>query len=197
MGNPTFTNFPTDRLIRCNESPEPVNTGRPEASDACAGVVTPTFTDITRQEPDERLCPGDTIITRTWTVVDDCGNVATRDQTITITLPVGQCIPTACPLCAVTILPCPFPTLSQFLFLSPFQVPPTLFPCPCPFPCHSQLVPLLWLLLLLASPSTSMFSMTMRTPPLSRNQLILVLPKPRIAPLFCLFPSSSWHFLLF
>merc|ERR1712110_920333 len=97
--NPTFTNFPTDRLIRCNESPEPVNTGRPEASDACAGVVTPTFTDITRQEPDERLCPGDTIITRTWTVVDDCGNVATRDQTITITLPVGQCIPTACPPC--------------------------------------------------------------------------------------------------
>merc|ERR1712137_319395 len=89
-----------------------------------------------------------------------------------------------CPLCAATILPCPcpFPTLS--LFLSPFQVPPTLFPCP-------------WLLLLLASPSTSMFSMTMRTPPLSRNQLILVLPKPRIAPLFCLFPSSSWHFLLF
>merc|ERR1712184_39100 len=55
--------------------------------------------DITRQEPDERLCPGDTIITRTWTVVDDCGNVATRDQTITITLPVGQCIPTACPPC--------------------------------------------------------------------------------------------------
>merc|ERR1712137_1123583 len=98
-----------------------------------------------------------------------------------------------CPLCAVTILPCPcpFPTLSLF------QVPPTLFPCPCQFPCHSQLVPLLWLLLLLASPSTSMFSMTMRPPPLSRNQLILVLPKPRIAPLFCLFPSSSWHFLLF
>merc|ERR1712185_758389 len=86
-----------------------------------------------------------------------------------------------CPLCAVTILPCPCPS-------------PTLFPCPCQFPCHSQLVPLLWLLLLLASPSTSMFSMTMRTPPLSRNQLILVLPKPRIAPLFCLFPSSSWHF---
>merc|ERR1712167_130503 len=45
-----------------------------------------------------------------------------------------------CPLCAVTILPCPcpFPTLSLFL-------------------SHSQLVPLLWLLLLLASPSTSCF----------------------------------------
>merc|ERR1712151_333945 len=93
---PTFSNFPGDRLIRCNESPDPANTGRPDAS---AGAVTPTYSDVTRQEPDERLCPGDTIITRTWTIVDDCGNVATRDQVITITLPVGQCIPTPCPPC--------------------------------------------------------------------------------------------------
>merc|ERR1712032_1402403 len=96
---PTFSNFPGDRLIRCNESPDPANTGRPEASDACAGTITPTYNDVSRQEPDERLCPGDTIITRTWTIVDDCGNVFTRDQIITITLPVGECIPTACPPC--------------------------------------------------------------------------------------------------
>ena len=96
---PTFSNFPSDRTILCDQSSDVSQTGSPLANDSCAASVDPTFVDFTIQEPDERLCPGDTIITRTWTVVDDCGNAAVRDQVITITIPIGDCIPTDCPPC--------------------------------------------------------------------------------------------------
>merc|ERR1711862_563682 len=155
-----------------------------------------TFNDLSRQEPDERLCPGDTIITRTWTIVDDCGNVFTRDQIITITLPVGECIPTACPPCddvqccesslapvpcnpvGCNAVPCIATTCQSVPCLPSCAVEAALCLCPClfleflcpfltPFLCPFLLVPCLWLLLLLASPSTSTFSMMMRILPLS------------------------------
>merc|ERR1712173_173891 len=114
--------------------------------------------------------------------------MGTRDQIITITLPVGECIPTACPPCddvqccesSLAPVPCnpvgcnPVPCIATTC-----QSVPCLpivcgggspVPCPClflEFLCPFPLVPCLWLLLLLASPSTSTSSMMMRILPLS------------------------------
>merc|ERR1712054_204362 len=96
---PQLTNFPSDRIILCDDSSDPSQTGRPGGFDACDSDVDITFFDNQEQEPDFRFCPGDVIITRTWTATDDCGNFNQRDQTITVTIPIGDCTPTPCPPC--------------------------------------------------------------------------------------------------
>ena len=40
----------------------------------------PRFTDVVVC----RICEGEQIITRTWTLTDDCGNTTTHDQIITV-----------------------------------------------------------------------------------------------------------------
>ena len=70
---PTITNCPADVVIECNASSVPASTGTATATDNCSASV--GFNDVTT--------PGCfTIIQRTWTATDPCGNTATCVQRI-------------------------------------------------------------------------------------------------------------------
>ncbi|MDX1651996.1 MAG: T9SS type A sorting domain-containing protein [Brumimicrobium sp.] len=75
----TITNAPANTTIECDESTNPSNTGQLTATTVCAsGGLTITYNDVSNGN----TCPE--IITRTWTVTDNCGNSETHVQTITI-----------------------------------------------------------------------------------------------------------------
>merc|ERR1712169_168734 len=95
---PDFVDFPGDAMIGCDQTPDVSRTGEPDVFDACTVEPTLSHTDVSFQEPAEGLCPGDIIITRTWRLVDACGNVRTRDQTIVqvIARSTGKCTPVPC-----------------------------------------------------------------------------------------------------
>ena len=81
---------PADVTIECDESSDPSNTGEATATDNCDTAPTITFTDATAAG----TCPQESVITRTWTATDACGNSSTCDQIITIddsTAPVITC----------------------------------------------------------------------------------------------------------
>jgi len=98
---PEFINFPDDVHIGCDQCKEPECTGVPSWNDACTADIVPAYSDISFQKPTEKFCPGDIIITRTWTIIDDCGNVNSRDQMIVeeIARSTGPCLPSECPPC--------------------------------------------------------------------------------------------------
>ncbi len=82
---PTFS-APSDVTINadanCNYNDSPSNTGSPfNINDNCDNNLAPTFSDATAPGS----CEGEVIITRTWSLVDDCGNAApNQTQTITV-----------------------------------------------------------------------------------------------------------------
>jgi len=113
---PTFVNFPPDVRVVCDEVTDSSMTGIPGFTDSCfTADVIRSETDTVEVLPFERLCPGDTIITRTWRITDACGNFAERDQLIIVSIPEGDCIPQPCipcdeqPLlcCASSLAPVP------------------------------------------------------------------------------------------
>ena len=98
---PQFDTFPSDLTVECTDATDPVATGTPTASDLCGGV-TMTYTDAS-----EPGCGSTETITRTWRIEDECANVFTQDQIITVvdtTAPVFDTFPTD-----VTV-ECPDPT---------------------------------------------------------------------------------------
>jgi hypothetical protein len=68
--------LPGDLTIDCMASTDPVNTGEALATDDCSGLALIYSDTITGSCPE--------ILTRTWTATDDCGNVASGNQIITI-----------------------------------------------------------------------------------------------------------------
>ena len=70
---------PANLTIECTDSSEPTNTGTATATDICDNDVTITYNDATLVGDCE------TVITRTWTATDDCGNTDDCTQTITLT----------------------------------------------------------------------------------------------------------------
>lgn len=70
---------PADITIGCAESTAPSNTGEASASDTCSTPVI-NYTDSTIPG----ICPEESVITRTWTAADDCGNTVSCSQTITV-----------------------------------------------------------------------------------------------------------------
>lgn len=113
---PEFVYFPPDVFVECNEITDSSITGIPTFTDACtSNDVIRTESDVIFVEPYQRLCPGDTIITRTWRITDACGNFRERDQIIVVSIPTGPCTPQPCipcdeqPLicCASSIAPVP------------------------------------------------------------------------------------------
>ncbi len=78
---PTFT-VPVDVTIDCNDDPTNLLlTGDvDDESDNCSSGLAAGFNDVSAAGN----CPGETIITRTWSLVDDCSNVNNQDQLITV-----------------------------------------------------------------------------------------------------------------
>jgi hypothetical protein len=82
--NPTFT-VPEDIMINkdenCNYDANIETTGDvTDEADNCDNSLDAVFADL--ESPGS--CDGETILTRTWTLTDDCGNSTVKVQTITI-----------------------------------------------------------------------------------------------------------------
>jgi hypothetical protein len=82
--NPTFT-VPEDIMINkdenCNYDANIETTGDvTDEADNCNNSLDAVFADL--ESPGS--CDGETILTRTWTLTDDCGNSTVKVQTITI-----------------------------------------------------------------------------------------------------------------
>ena len=75
---PTFTFVPADVTIACENVP---TVGLPTATDGCSSQATITYIGETNGATSAGACR---ILNRTWTATDNCGNIATRTQKITI-----------------------------------------------------------------------------------------------------------------
>ena len=69
-----------DVTIECDESTDPSNTGEATATDNCDATPTISSSDSVAAG----TCPQESVITRTWTATDDCGNGVTCEQIITV-----------------------------------------------------------------------------------------------------------------
>jgi len=78
---PTFT-APADTDVACTDDTSDLTiTGDVEdAADACSSAVIVGYTDAAGDDN----CFGGDVIVRTWTATDDCGNVSSADQIITL-----------------------------------------------------------------------------------------------------------------
>jgi len=74
---PPVINCPDDVVVACGDSTDPGDTGMATATDECDPFVTITFED---SDPAAR----DTVIIRTWYAEDECGNIASCEQAITV-----------------------------------------------------------------------------------------------------------------
>lgn len=87
----TITNTPGDVTIACDESTHPSNTGSYTATTSCgAGGLVINYTDAVTAGS----CANASVIERTWSATDNCGNSETHVQIITIqdnTAPVVAC----------------------------------------------------------------------------------------------------------
>ncbi len=77
---PLFTLCPSDIIIECDESIDPLNTGVATATDNCDGMPVITYSDVTIAG----VCENEYAITRTWVATDACGNTTDCVQTISI-----------------------------------------------------------------------------------------------------------------
>ena len=96
--------IPSDKTKSCEVGGDPAQTGFATATDMCDPNPQILYTDVTTPG----TCPEESIITRTWTAVDSCGNLATGVQTITIvddTQPVITCPATITINCDESDLP--------------------------------------------------------------------------------------------
>jgi len=71
---------PADVTVECDQPVDPSATGEATAIDACDPNPKVYWTDTATPGS----CPQERTITRTWSASDDCGNVATCDQIITV-----------------------------------------------------------------------------------------------------------------
>ncbi|TNE69874.1 MAG: HYR domain-containing protein [Bacteroidetes bacterium] len=76
--DPVFTFVPADVTVNCEDVPA---LETPTATDNCTASVTVTFDGETRTDGS---CPDTYVLTRQWTISDDCGNAVTAQQTISV-----------------------------------------------------------------------------------------------------------------
>ena len=79
--DPTFT-VPADVTIECDQDVDDLTlTGDvTDENDNCSSGLEATYSDAVAPG----ACANESVITRTWTLVDDCGNTTTADQTISV-----------------------------------------------------------------------------------------------------------------
>merc|ERR1711934_830159 len=96
--NPNFSFFPEDFTWACDADSSTDALGFAEANDVCSGELIVTLAEAEFDEPPNGDCPGDHIITRTFTTFDNCGNSITADQVITVVIAraSGPCDPEGC-----------------------------------------------------------------------------------------------------
>lgn len=95
---------PGNVQLNCGVSVDPANTGEATASDTCDPAPVVNHIDITTPGS----CPNGTVITRTWTATDACGNSTSGSQVITVvdnTLPVLNVPPSVTVQCDESIEP--------------------------------------------------------------------------------------------
>ena len=71
---------PADITLECDQDNSPVGAGSATAVDNCDPAVVITFSDAAAPG----ACPQESVITRTWTATDACGNSSNCVQTITV-----------------------------------------------------------------------------------------------------------------
>ncbi len=100
---PVFSATPADITLACSDALPPSDAIT--ATDNCTNPINVVFTEVS----DMGVCPAATIITRTWTATDACGNEAQHVQTITIEpdteLPVFSALPMDMVLTCVDDIP--------------------------------------------------------------------------------------------
>jgi streptogramin lyase len=74
---PELRGVPPDVTVECDEVPPPAS---PTATDNCDPAPSVSFVE-TRVDGN---CPGEYVLTRTWTAVDRCGNSAAATQVVTV-----------------------------------------------------------------------------------------------------------------
>jgi hypothetical protein len=74
---PEFSGVPADVTVQCNAVPAPAN---PTASDNCSAVVGISY----NQTRTNGNCPDSYTLARTWTTTDECGNIKTATQIVTV-----------------------------------------------------------------------------------------------------------------
>jgi hypothetical protein len=80
QSSPSITSCPSDITIECGSSTDPLITGTATGTDNCTTDLDVSYTDDTNPVDSCTI-----LITRTWTVTDDCGNTETCIQKITLT----------------------------------------------------------------------------------------------------------------
>ena len=102
---PPVITCPINVTIECTASTLPSNTGSASATDNCDVVPAITYTDVTAAS---QTCPQEYTINRTWKATDDCGNMSTCLQVITVddsTPPVITCPINVTIECTASTLP--------------------------------------------------------------------------------------------
>jgi hypothetical protein len=95
---PNWSFFPDDITVPCDAETSTDVLGFAVSSDACSGDLFVNMFEDQFQEPPNGNCPGDIILTRTFSAIDDCGNSITRDQIVTVNIArsSGPCDPVGC-----------------------------------------------------------------------------------------------------
>jgi len=95
---PRFSTFPQNYELPCDADLSESVLGTAIAFDQCAGNLTVNMVEVSQQEPANGDCPGNIIITRTYSAMDACGGSITRDQVITVLgqRGSGPCPPEGC-----------------------------------------------------------------------------------------------------
>lgn len=98
--SPNFTNFPDDVEVPCDSDIDVATTGSPDVVDSCWAPenLSLSSSDTSITEPSNGDCPGDIVFTRTFLVVDPCGNQNTQTQEIRVNIArsSGPCDPEGC-----------------------------------------------------------------------------------------------------
>ncbi|PHN08019.1 hypothetical protein, partial [Flavilitoribacter nigricans] len=75
---PVWSGVPANTTVSCDNVPVAAS---PTASDNCTATPVTSFSETTAAGS----CTGEYTLTRTWTATDDCGNIGTATQVITVT----------------------------------------------------------------------------------------------------------------
>lgn len=82
---PTISGVPAHVTVSCNNIPLPPASGVVTVTDDCSNNIIPTYIQVSTKGNDPNQCSFlNYVITRTWSATDQCGNMASASQQITV-----------------------------------------------------------------------------------------------------------------